>query len=187
MSPTRTPLSRPKPAPLRAIFWGGFLCGALDITAAFVVYGAMGARPIPLLQGIASGLLGPRSFSGGWVTALLGLFFEFFIATGSAAVYVLAARFLGFLTRRPALAGPLYGIAVFWFMQLVVLPLSRFARQRFSLRLTLIGIAIHMVCVGLPIALAARRFAPKQASSRLLAANSGQRTTDSPNQTSQKF
>ncbi|MGD0481434.1 MAG: hypothetical protein ABSA42_14765 [Terracidiphilus sp.] len=146
-------------SPLRAILWGGLLCGALDLAAAFVIYGAMGLRPMPLLQGIASGLLGPRAFSGGMATALLGFFFEFLIATGAAAVYLFASRFLGFLTRHPWLGGPLYGIAVYWFMQLVVLPLSRYAQHRFSLEITLIGIAIHMVCVGPPIALAARRFA----------------------------
>jgi hypothetical protein len=153
MEPTATVAS-----PLRAILWGGLLCGAFDIAAAFVIYGAMGLRPMRLLQGIASGLLGPRAFSGGMATALLGLFFEFVIATGAAAVYVLASRFIGFLTRRPWLAGPLYGIAVYWFMQLVVLPFSRYALHGFSLEITLIGIVIHMVCVGLPIALAARRF-----------------------------
>src|ERR1039458_8712574 len=66
-------------SPLRAILWGGLLCGALDITAAFVIYGAMGQPPMRLLQGIASGLLGPRAFSGGMATALLGFFFEFVI------------------------------------------------------------------------------------------------------------
>jgi hypothetical protein len=146
-------------SPLRAILLGGLLSGALDITAAFVIYGGMGLPPMRLLQGIASGLLGPRAFSGGIPTALLGFFFEFLIATGAAAVYVLASRTLGFLTRGPWLAGPLYGIAVYWFMQLAVLPLSRYAHHRFSLEITLIGIAIHMVCVGLPIALTARRFA----------------------------
>jgi uncharacterized membrane protein YagU involved in acid resistance len=139
--------------------WGGLLCGAFDITAAFVIYGAMGLPPTRLLQGIASGLLGPRAFAGGMSTALLGLFFEFLIAIGAAAVYVMASRWMAFLIRRPWLAGPLYGIAVYWFMQLVVLPLSRYAHRRFSLEITLIGIAIHMVCVGLPIALAARQFA----------------------------
>jgi hypothetical protein len=139
--------------------WGGLLSGALDITAAFVIYGTMGLPPMRLLQGIASGLLGQRAFSGGKPTALLGFFFEFLIATGAAAVYILVSRFLGFLTRCPWLAGPLYGITVYWFMQLVVLPLSRYAHHRFSLEITLIGIAIHMACVGLPIALTARRFA----------------------------
>ena len=161
--PTSSHASR---SPIRPILWGGFLSGALDITAAFVVYGSMGVRPIPLLQGIASGLLGPSAFAGGWPTALLGLFIEFLIATGAAAVYFFAARMLGFLARQPWLAGPLYGIAVYWFMQLVVLPLSRFARHRFSIRLTLIGIAIHMACVGLPIALAVSRFRrPQRAAS----------------------
>lgn len=160
MSTSRATQRRPPPAsPLRAILWGGLLCGALDITAAFVIYGAMGLPPMRLLQGIASGLLGPSAFAGGTPTALLGFFFEFLIAAGAAAVYVLASRWMAFLTRQPWLAGPLYGIVVYWFMQLVVLPLSRYAHHRFSLEITLIGIAIHMVCVGPPIALAARRFA----------------------------
>lgn len=147
-------------SPLPAILWGGLFSGALDIAAALIVYGAMGLRPVLLLQGIASGLLGPSAFSGGMSTALLGFFFEFVISTGAAAVYVFLSRFLGFLIRRTVLAGPLYGIVVYFFMQLVVLPLSRYAHHRFSLLTTLVGIAIHMVCVGPPIAFAARHFAP---------------------------
>jgi hypothetical protein len=46
----------------RAILWAGLAAGVLDITAAFVVYGAFGARPMRILQGIAAGLLGPSSF-----------------------------------------------------------------------------------------------------------------------------
>ncbi len=162
MDTKHTPLSRPKPAsPLLAILCGGFFCGALDISAAFIVYGDLGMRPIPLLQGIASGILGRSAFNDGLPSALLGFFLEFVIATGAAAVYVMAAGFVVFLTRRPLLAGPLYGIAVYWFMQLVVVPLSRYAHHRFSLELMLIGIAIHMVCVGPPIAFAARHFAAK--------------------------
>ncbi|SRR5713226_9633695 len=52
----------------------GFACGFLDITAALVVYGFFGLKPMRLLQGIASGLLGPKAFSGGLATALLGYF-----------------------------------------------------------------------------------------------------------------
>ena len=146
-------------SPLRAILWGGLLTGALDITAAFVVYGAMGLPPMRLLQGIASGLLGRDAFSGGRATALLGFFLEFVIATGAAATYVVCCRWFRFLIRRPFVAGPLYGIAVYWVMQLVVLPLSRYVHHSFSLKIAWIGIVIHMVCVGLPIAMVARRFA----------------------------
>jgi len=146
---------------LRAVLWGGLISGALDISAAFVVYGAMGARPVPLLQGIASGLLGRRAYSGGAATALLGLQLHFVIAYGAATVYVLLGRRMTFLTRRPLIAGPVYGVVVFFFMQLVVLPLSAYGFRMRSLRLALIGIAIHMVCIGLPVALVTRRFASR--------------------------
>jgi len=90
MSTAAVPLPRRSPV-LAAIFWGGLSSGALDITAAFVVYGSFGLKPIPLLQGIASGLLGARAWGGGLATAALGLFFHFFIAFSATAVYYAAA------------------------------------------------------------------------------------------------
>jgi hypothetical protein len=146
---------------LSAFLWSGLICGTLDMTAAFLVYGAFGARPIPLLQGIASHLIGHAAFAGGLSTAFLGLLCHFFIAFSAAAVYVLLSRGLAVLARRPAIAGPLYGVAVYFFMQLVVLPLSGAIKRPFSLEMTLIGVVIHIFCVGLPIALATRRFAPR--------------------------
>ena len=142
-----------------AIFWAGLIAGAMDITAAFLVYGAMGARPIPLLQGIAAGLLGSRAFSGGLATAALGLLCHFVIAYGAAATYVTASSFLPALMRLPLLFGPLYGIAVYFFMQVVVHHSAAIHRP-FSWQMTLIGCAIHIVCVGSPIALVTRRLAP---------------------------
>jgi hypothetical protein len=141
-----------------AILWGGLACGVLDITAALVVYGFFGARPIRLLQGIAGGLLGPRAFSGGLATALLGLVCHFSIAFSAAAVYVGMSRLLPFLVEQTVLAGVLYGVAVYFFMNHVVVPLSAATKRPFSLKMMAIGIVIHMFCVGLPIAIAARRF-----------------------------
>jgi len=70
MNPAATTFSVQKSSPLLAILWGGGACGTLDITAAIVVYCLiMGAKPLHLLQGIAGGLLGPRTFSGGLATA----------------------------------------------------------------------------------------------------------------------
>jgi hypothetical protein len=147
-------------SPARAILWGGFISGILDITAAFVVYGAFGLRSIPLLQGISAGLIGAtRAHTGGLSTAALGLLCHFTIAYGAAAAYVLASRVLPILTRRPLLFGPLYGIAVYFFMQFAVVPFSANAHRTTSLKFTLIGCAIHMVCVGTPIALATARLA----------------------------
>ena len=141
-----------------ATLTAGLIAGILDITAAFFVYGQYGAQPIRILQGIASGLLGPNAYSGGSKTAVLGLALHFVIALGAAAVFYVASRKLKFLTRHAVISGFLFGIAVYFFMQYVVLPLSAFHKGPFSMPLMLIGIVIHMFCVGLPIALTIRRF-----------------------------
>lgn len=141
-----------------AILWGGLIAGTLDITAAFVVYRNFGMKPIPLLQGIAAGLLGERSFAGGLRTAVLGLACHFLIAFSAAAVYVGASRRMIFLLRRPLMSGALYGVVVYFFMNRVVVQLSAARKYHLTLELMLIGVAIHIFCVGLPIAIAARRF-----------------------------
>lgn len=143
-----------------AILVGGLLAGALDITAAFVVYGLRGATPLRILQSVASGLLGADAFKGGLGTAALGALLHFLIALVAAAVYYAASRKLGVLVQRAVVSGLLYGIAVYVFMNFVVLPLSAVAKRPFVLELALVILAVHMVCVGLPIALAVRRFAP---------------------------
>ena len=144
--------------PVEAVLGGCLACGTLDITAAFIVYGILGVKPIVLLQFIASGALGARSFHGGLATAALGLFFEYVIALGAAVGYVVATRFLPILLSQAVLCGALYGVFVYFFMNHVVVALSATAKSPFSPRLTIIGIVIHIFCVGLPIALVARHF-----------------------------
>lgn len=144
--------------PLAAILWGGAIAGTLDITAAFLVYGRFGMKPIPLLQGIAAGLLGERSFAGGMATAALGLACQFFISFSAAVVYVLASGRLFFLLKHPLVSGALYGVAVYFFMNRVVVQLSAARKYHLTPELLLIGVTIHIFCVGLPIALATRRF-----------------------------
>src|SRR6266404_4336026 len=144
---------------LLAVAWGGFACGVLDITAALVVYGFFGAKPLRLLQGIAGGLLGPRSYSGGIATALLGLLCHFVIAFSAAAVYVAASRLAPFIVRHAVLSGALYGVAVYFFMNRIVVALSAAAKFPFSFKMMLIGVVIHIFCVGLPISLATRHYA----------------------------
>jgi hypothetical protein len=147
-----------KPSPSRAILWAGLIAGALDITAAFVVYGFFGATPLRILQGIAAGLLGPRSFEGGMATAVLGLVCHFVIALGGATVYYLLSRRMPFLVRQFVVAGIVYGIAVYFFMNRVVVPLSHARRYPFSLKMMIIGVVIHIFCIGLPIAATTKRF-----------------------------
>jgi uncharacterized membrane protein YagU involved in acid resistance len=103
-------------------------------------------------------LLGPRAFQGGASTALLGLACHFTVAFLAAATFVGITRFWSFPVQHFIVAGILYGPIVYFFMQLVVLPLSNARHFPFSLKMMIIGLIIHVICVGLPIAIAARKF-----------------------------
>jgi len=158
MSPSVGTVATRKSGMGLAILWGGLACGAMDITAAFVVYGSFGLKPMPLLQGIAAGLLGPRALDGGVPTAALGLLCHFVVAFLAAGAFVGVSRWWGFMVQHFIASGVLYGVIVYFFMQLVVLPVSAARKYPFSLKFTIIGIVIHIFCVGLPIAIATRKF-----------------------------
>ena len=142
---------------MHPIVVAGIVAGVLDILAAFAVSAYYGGTPDRVLRGIASGLLGPPALQGGPATAALGLALHFVIATGAAAVYFFAARRLPALVRRAIPCGILDGVAVYAVMQTVVLPLSRVTQRPPRLSAVMTMIAIHILCVGLPIALVTRR------------------------------
>ena len=147
-----------------AIFWGGLACGVFDITQACVAWGIQNhLPPTRIFQSVASGLLGPKSFQGGAKTAALGLFLHFLIAFIWAVIYFVASRRILFLTQRPVIAGLLYGEFVWLIMNCVVVPLSAIHRwpPRFDAASVITGPIGHMFLVGLPIALAVKRWAPK--------------------------
>jgi hypothetical protein len=142
---------------MQAIFWGGLVAGTLDAVDGVIAYGTQGLNPIQVLQYIASGALGKSAFQGGLATAALGAAFHFIIAWVAAAVFVLANRRLQVLKTHAAPAGLLYGAAVYFFMNYLVLPLSAVAPGTFQLGLFLNGVIGHALFVGLPISLFARR------------------------------
>jgi hypothetical protein len=136
-----------------AIFVGGLIAGALDLTAAFLIYGWGTPRAI------AGGLLGPTAMHGGSGTYVLGVLLHFFIACSAAAIYYAASRVLRFMTEYAVVCGVFYGIAVFLVMNLIVLPLSALhAKGPYRLAGLIQGLLIHMICIGLPIALSVKRF-----------------------------
>jgi hypothetical protein len=59
--------------PLVAVLWSGLFAGVFDITQAFIGFGLLGARPFKILQHIAGGLLGARSYQMDWISAAIGL------------------------------------------------------------------------------------------------------------------
>jgi hypothetical protein len=141
-----------------AIFWAGLLCGVLDINAAFVTWWSRGVRPVDILQVIASGLIGRKSFSGGMRTAALGLALHFLIAFTAAAVFYAASRKVTFMTRRPLISGITYGVCVYVMMYWIVIPFSNYHPAAFSWFNASVAVLTHMICVGLPISLVVARF-----------------------------
>jgi len=143
-----------KKSALLAIAVGGLIAGALDLTQASILFG----RKVPL--GIAAGLLGRRALHGGARTFILGVLLHFFIAFSVTAIYWAVSRKLRFLTEYPLVCGLFYGMAVENVMNLIVLPLSALhARGPYRLHDLLLGVAVHAVVIGLPVAYSVRRFA----------------------------
>ena len=140
---------------LPTIASAGLIAGVLDITSAFVIAELKGTGSIRMLQGIASGLLGPRSFDGGMATAGLGLAVHFLIAFTAASVFYAASRKLTFLTQHAVTSGLLYGIAVYLSMYWIVVPLA-FVNARHSVSRDVTAVIIHMLLIGLPISLIVR-------------------------------
>jgi hypothetical protein len=152
-------MKRPRALPTIAL--AGLIAGILDIISAFVIAEIKGTGSIRMLQGIASGLLGQRSFEGGMTTAGLGLAIHFLIAFTAATVFYAASRKFSSLTQHAVVSGLLYGIAVYIFMYWIVVPLV-FPNARHSISRDVTAVIIHIVLIGLPIALVVRRFSNEQ-------------------------
>jgi len=139
---------------LPPILTGGILAGALDKIAGFLAAGLRSP------QGIAAGLVGRSiAYHGGAATWVLGMALHFFIALVAATVYCVAAQRLGFLRQHWLVCGPIYGIAVYLVMTLLVLPVSALhLAGPYTLGNLLQGVMIHMILVGLPISYCLRKF-----------------------------
>ena len=178
------------PRPVIAILLGGLVAGVLDILYAIVVFGPLsyGVPAMRILQSVNAGWIGREaSRAGEWTTAMQGLATHFLLATIMAAVFVLAARAIPALLKRPVLWGIVYGLILYVAMNYVVVPLSAAATGHFASSLgevtsrlqdsfsairpepdpdypwMLAGtIFTHTIFVGVPIALIAKRIGPQQ-------------------------
>ena len=152
-----------KPSAAKAILIGGLIAGAFDITYASVFFGIRNhVSPIRIFQSVARGAFGNQAFQGGLKTAALGLFFHFLIALTAATVYFLASRVLRFMITHPIIFGVLYGACVYLFMYGIVMRVSAIHSTtlpwNYPWAVLIPNLLIHMLGIGLPIALATRRY-----------------------------
>lgn len=171
---------------IQAALLGGLAAGVLDILYAFIVYGPLsyGLSPMQVLQSVAGGWTGrDAAMAGEWSTAALGLATHFGIALVMALAYVLIAARAKAFTGRAILWGIVYGLVLYVVMNYVAVPLSAAASGQFPASagealqrlqesfsaarprydadfpwMIPATIFTHTVLVGVPIALAAKRF-----------------------------
>jgi hypothetical protein len=92
-------------------------------------------------------------------TYVLGVALHFFIALSAAGIYYAASLRLTYLRESWVVCGLFFGAAVDEIMRLVVLPLSALhAKGPYEQKDILLGLGVHMVVIGLPVAWSARRF-----------------------------
>jgi len=140
------------------IVLAGVFAATCDITYALVFSGWKGVPAQRLLQSVASGLLGQDAFRGGLSTAALGLALHYAIVMVATVLFWAAGRRWPWLREEPVTTGLLYGLAIYAFMNFVVLPLSAYPFPiNFPLLRTATGLLVHMIGVGLPISLITRR------------------------------
>ena len=148
----------------RTIAIGTLVVGTLDISDAIIFFGLRNhVPPIRIFHSIAGGLLGREAArAGGLPTAFLGGFLHYFIAFSIVTTYYLASRKIPLLTRHPWSAGAIYGVLVYLFMNLVVLPLSALhVSPNLSPSAGLLNqVLIHIFGIGIPSALFARAARP---------------------------
>jgi hypothetical protein len=155
-STVRSPAGTSRTRLTLLIAW--LVAGTLDISTAILYYvGPSGARAERLLQGIASGLLGARAFTGGVGTALIGLALHYAIALIWTLVLFAAFRTLVALRHHLVLTGIAYGVIVWVVMNLVVVPLSRAQHAPIRPQAAAIAALILIICIGLPISLVVGR------------------------------
>ncbi len=146
------------PRPVKTILFAGTLAGTLDIAAALLrYYVSTGKDPLVVLRYIASGVFGKDAFTGGLIMVLYGLIFHFIIAFSWTILYFVAYPRIKTLSSNRYISGTGYGLIVWCGMNLVVLPLSNVSPSPFNFMKAAEGIAINMVCVGLPVSIIVRK------------------------------
>ena len=149
---------------LASALTAGLIAGTLDIIAACLnAYIKTNTAPMQVLKGVASGAFDPKTFSNGTLLAVCGLLIHFFIAISFTVFFFFLARQFPSLIKYPIPIGILYGIFVWGTMRFIILPyISRLNPKpivgKEAITNAVIAAGIIVVCVGIPVALLARRY-----------------------------
>lgn len=131
------------------------VAGSLDIAAAMATTALRGKSVTAMLQFVASGPFGDWPRSSGWIGAATGLAVHFAIMAVMAAAFVAAARRLPKVRAWRLFYGVAYGVLLYLVMYWIVIPLRWPSSPAAAVTplSVLLPLAIHILFVGIPIAL----------------------------------
>ena len=143
------------------VLMAGALVALLDMLYPTILYTSVLAHvpAIRIPQSVASGLLGQAAFQGGLTTAALGLVLHLTIALGWAILYLVLwlrwepLRRLTTSTSGRVKAGLIYGLVVWFGMNIIIVPLSRANMAPLFSLSSFLQLIWHPIGIGLPIAL----------------------------------
>jgi len=144
------------------ILWTGFLVGSLDGLGATINYLVSGNKDAAkLFQFIASGAFGKAAYSGGAAMVFMGVMFHYIVAYLFTVFFFLIAGKIKLLSRKKLLSGILYGIFIWLIMNLLILPLTRIPPCMLHFKPVVIGIAILIIAIGIPLSYIANTYYKK--------------------------
>jgi hypothetical protein len=139
---------------LLAIGVAGLVGATLDLLQACILVGH------DIILVITYGLVGEKALKGGFSNYALGVLLHVVISLIFATFYYAVSRKLKFMTEYPFVCGLCFGAAVHLVMMLIVLPLSALHQyDPITIRGMRLGLLIHMVVFGLPVAYGISYFA----------------------------
>ena len=133
------------------------VAGTLDILFAMILTVFFGREIGGMLRYVASGPF-PQATEMGAGGVILGLLVHFGLMAIMATVYMAVARHRPHFLAKPIQWGVMYGLATYFVMNWMVVPLRFDAPLPPSTRAILTQLFAHIVLVGIPIALIAARY-----------------------------
>ena len=141
----------------KTIAFATLVAGTLDIAAAMLTTALRGKSVAGMLQSVASGPFGDWPRTSGWIGAAIGLAVHFTIMATMVAAFVAAMPLLPRVREWRLLYGSAYGALLYLIMYWIVLPLRWPSTPGLAIApmSVLMPLAIHILLVGIPIALIA--------------------------------
>lgn len=145
----------------RATALATLVAGTLDIAFAMVLTLLAGREIGAMLRYVGSGPFPPATELGA-IGSLIGLLTHFVLMAIMAAIYFAFARRRRALLDRPLRWGTFYGLATYFVMNWIIVPLRFDTPLPPSVLSAITQLFAHVVLVGIPIALVASRTVRRQ-------------------------